>query len=304
MRSSLVVWLFNLVARLPLGILHRIGAVLSWVTYRLSASYAERLRENLAGAYSGHTETEFRRMLSANIAENGKGGSELPWVWQRPLHEVLSKVQNCHGLEHLEAAHQRGRGVIMLTPHMGCFEIIALYVAARMPMTSMYRPPRQAWLDGIMRSGRERGQMRLARTDVGGVRALYKALKRGEVIGLLPDQVPGNGEGEWAEFFGRPAYTMTLVGRLMESSGAAVLMSYSVRLPGGAGYVIHIAPLEFTAGASIARQVNAALEQVIRSCPAQYLWSYNRYKIPHGVEPPPQNNTGEQELRSPDMNKL
>ena len=140
-----------------------------------------------------------------------------------------------------------------------------------------------------MRAGRERGQMRLARADIGGVRSLYKALKRGEVIGLLPDQVPGNGEGEWTEFFGRPAYTMTLVGRLMEASGATVLMSYSARLPQGAGYVIHIAPLEFSPGASVTKQINAALEQVIRTNPAQYLWSYNRYKTPAGAAPMPQN---------------
>ena len=283
MRSSLVVWLFNLAARLPLGVLHRIGAVLGWMTYRLSAEYAERLRENLASAYPDHSETGLRKILNSNIAETGKGGSELPWVWRRPLAEVLSRVQNCHGLEHLETARLRGQGVIILTPHIGCFEIIGLYVAARMPMTCMYRPPRQSWLDGIIRGGRERGQMRLARTDIGGVRALYKALKRGEVIGLLPDQVPGNGEGEWAEFFGRPAYTMTLVGRLMESSGATVLMSYGERLPRGAGYVIHIAPLEFVPGTPVTKQLNAALEQVIRACPTQYLWSYNRYKIPSGA---------------------
>ena len=122
--------------------------------------------------------------------------------------------------------------------------------------------------------------MRLARTDVGGVRLLYKALKRGEAIGLLPDQVPGKGEGEWADFFGRPAYTMTLVGRLVESSGAVILMAYAERLPDGSGYIIHITPLEFTPGLPVTEQMNAALEAVVRACPVQYLWSYNRYKVP------------------------
>ena len=296
MRSSLIVGLFKLAASLPLGVLHPIGAMLSWLTYWLSASYASRLRENLARAYPDLTKNEFRQMLHANIAETGKGGSELPWVWQRPLDQVLGKVQRCDGLEHLQAARQRGQGIIILTPHMGCFEIIGSYIAARMPMTCMYRPPRQSWLDGVIRGGRERGQMRLARTDTGGVRAMFKALKRGEVIGLLPDQVPGNGEGEWAEFFGRPAYTMTLVGRLMEASGATVLMSYGQRLPHGAGYAIQILPLEFSTDATIARQINAAMEKVIRSCPAQYLWSYNRYKTPAGVAPPATEQTAERKF--------
>ncbi len=320
MKSSLFTWLFNFAARLPLAVLHRLGAGLGWATYLLSKKYAVHLRENLtlsltspaprcalprgersegpeanAGTKSVNERgqmdaglADLRKVVSACIAETGKGLSELPWIWRRPLADVLDSVQNCYGLEHLQAARLRGQGVIMLTPHLGCFEVIGAYVAAQMPMTCLYRPPRLAWLDGIMREGRERGQMRLARTDIGGVRALYKALKRGEAIGLLPDQVPGNGEGEWAKFFGRPAYTMTLIGRLMEASGAAVLLSYSERLPKGAGYAIHIAPLAFTQDIPVTRQINAALEQVIRACPAQYLWSYNRYKIPAGVKLPGQ----------------
>jgi KDO2-lipid IV(A) lauroyltransferase len=98
--------------------------------------------------------------------------------------------------------------------------------------------------------------------------------------------VPGKGEGEWADFFGRPAYTMSLVARLAESSGAPMLMAYAERLPHGAGYVIHIAPLAFDPGLPTARQLNAALEATVRACPAQYLWGYNRYKVPPGVEPP------------------
>ncbi len=137
-----------------------------------------------------------------------------------------------------------------------------------------------------MHEGRERGQTKLAPTDLGGVRQLLKALKRGEVIGVLPDQVPGNGEGEWAPFFGRPAYTMTLIGRLVESSGATVVMCRSERLPRGEGYALYFAPLAIDAAISIPEQINAALETVIRNCPEQYLWSYNRYKVPRGALPP------------------
>lgn len=286
MKSSLVVWLFDLAAKLPLSVLHRIGSALGWLTYSLSGKYAARLRENLGYEYMGRPEADFRKVLSANVREMGKSISELPWVWRRPLEEVLRKVQSCHGLEHLEAARQRGKGIIFLTPHLGCFEILSLYIAAQAPLTIMYRPPRLAWLDEVMRSGRLRGQTSLARTDIGGVRTMYKALKRGEAIGLLPDQVPGSGEGEWAPFFGRPAYTMTLVGRMAESSGAAVLLCYGERLPQGAGYVLHFAPLEFVLGTPVTRQLNATLEELIRACPTQYLWSYNRYKLPRGVLPP------------------
>jgi KDO2-lipid IV(A) lauroyltransferase len=280
-----MVVLFDVLARLPLSVLHRLGAALGWVIYLSSASYASRLRENLRNSGLSSSEAEFRKLLHANVREMGKGVMELPWVWRRPLEEVLAGVKQCHGWEHIEAAHAEGKGVIALTPHFGCFEVISLYIASRKPITTMYRPPRWKFLDRLMHEGRARGQTTLAPTDLGGVRQLLKALKRGGIIGVLPDQVPGSGEGEWAPFFGRPAYTMTLIARLIESSGAAVVMCHNERLPRGEGYALHFAPLPIDAATSIPAQINAALEAVIRTCPEQYLWSYNRYKVPRGALP-------------------
>ncbi len=278
--------LFDVLARLPLPLLHRIGALLGWVVYLTSGRYAARLRENLRRSGIAGSERELRKLLHANIREMGKGVLELPWVWRRPLAQVVASIRQCHGWEHFEAAHAQGKGVIMLTPHIGCFEVISLCIASRLPMTCMYRPPRWKFLDILMHEGRERGQMQLAPTDLGGVRQLLKALKRGQVIGVLPDQAPGNGEGEWAPFFGRAAYTMTLVGRLMQASKAPVVMCHSERLPHGEGYVLHFSPLHLDPAGSVPQQMNALLEQVIRTCPAQYLWSYNRYKVPRGALPP------------------
>ena len=277
-----MVILFDVLSRLPLSVLHRLGALLGWIIYLTSKRYASRLRENLGHAGIGGGDA----LLHTNIREAGKGVMELPWVWRRPLGSVVASVKQTHGWEHFEAAHAQGKGLILLTPHIGCFEVIGLYVAARQAITCMYRPPRYPALDRLMHQGRERGQMKLAPTDLGGVRQLLKALKRGEVIGVLPDQVPGNGEGEWATFFGRPAYTMTLIGRLIESSGASVVMCHSERLPQGRGYALHFSPLKFDVTGSIPQQMNAALEVVVRQHPEQYLWSYNRYKVPRGVLPP------------------
>lgn len=287
-----MVWVFKLLARLPLAVLHRLGIVLGWITYLSSGRYAGRLRQNLSNALKfvqgkkEFPEVDFKKVLHASVSEAGKSIMELPWVWQRPLDEVVASVVQCHGWEHVEAAHAQGKGVIMLTPHLGCFELISLYVAARLPITAMYRVPKLVWLDKVMREGRERGQMKLARADIGGVRVLLKALKRGEIIGVLPDQVPGNGEGEWVPFFGRPAYTITLIGRLMESSGAAVIMSHIERLPRGKGHVLRFTPLSFDTALPVGPQMNAALEAVVSSCPQQYLWSYNRYKVPRGAPLP------------------
>lgn len=278
--------LFEVLARLPLSVLHRIGALFGWVTYLFSRWYSFRLRENLQSAGLARSESELKSLLHTNIREMGKGVMELPWVWRRPFEKVVASVKRVHGWEYFEAAQTQGKGVIVLTPHIGCFEVIGLYIAARMPMTCMYRVPRWKFLDTLMHEGRERGQMKLAPADLGGVRQLLKTLKKGQVIGVLPDQVPGNGEGEWVPFFGRPAYTMTLIGRLVESSGAAVVMCASERLPRGEGYALHFTPLSFDTNSSIPRQMNAALEVVIRDHPEQYLWSYNRYKVPRGALSP------------------
>lgn len=286
MAAFLFKTIFRLLSLLPLRMLHGLGALLGRLTYALSGQYAARTRENLRQSGLAVDDVQYQEVLSATIAEAGKGIVELAWIWGRSYDEVVGQVQQCIGLEHIEAAQMRGKGIIFLTPHLGCFEISALYAAQRMPITVLYRPPRLRWLEGVMRIGRERGQAKLAKADVSGVRLLYKALKRNEAIGLLPDQVPSQGEGEWADFFARPAYTMTLVGRLAESSDATVLIAYSERLPHGQGYVIHVEPLLLDFAAPVPQQINAALERVIRACPAQYLWSYNRYKIPRGVAAP------------------
>jgi KDO2-lipid IV(A) lauroyltransferase len=285
MSSTFVVRLFNLMALLPLSVLHRIGALFGRLTYLFSGRYAERIRENLENFHAHQQSSDLNDLIRGSVAEAGKSIAELPWVWRRPVAEVLSTVRHCYGREYLDEARQSGKGLIVLTPHIGCYEIIGLYVAAEMPMTCMYSTPKRAWMDEVIRSGRQRGQMFLARADIGGVRTLFKALKRGEAIGLLPDQVPSNGEGEWAEFFGRPAYTMTLAGRLLESSGVHVLLSYVTRLPQGGGYDIYFSPLVLQKDIPVTRQINSALEKIIRSIPTQYLWSYNRYKVPPGLNP-------------------
>jgi KDO2-lipid IV(A) lauroyltransferase len=178
---------------------------------------------------------------------------------------------------------------MLLTPHLGCFEVAAVYAAQLFPITVLYRPPHVRWLNHLIAAGRARGREKLAPADLRGVRSLFKALKKGEAIGVLPDQVPGRGEGVWVDFFGRPAYTMTLIGRLWDATRPAVFVATARRLAGGTGFAIEIQPLEGDlSGTAGARRMNAAIEAAVRGCPEQYLWSYNRYKHPAGAPLPPQ----------------
>lgn len=274
-------FVLRLAARLPLSLLHRLGSVLGWAVYGISPTYRRHLRENLAQA--GYTQAHVRREA---IASAGRMVAELPALWFRPAESVVALVKEVEGLEAALAAHAQGRPVVFLTPHMGCFEVAAQYAASRMPITVLYRPPKIGWLEPLMQEGRARRNVRLVPADVSGVRAVLAALKRGEAAGFLPDQVPGEGEGEWADFFGRRAYTMTLAARLAERDGVLCFLAYAKRLPRGAGYAIVLRPLPaLVAGESATRRVNRGLEALVRECPEQYLWGYNRYKTPKGARP-------------------
>ena len=277
--------LARLLAALPLSVLHRLGAFVGRLVYLLAPRYRHYLSTNLLAA--GFTEPE---LLRRAIAEAGKGLLELPAIWLRPHRTVAGWVAQVSGWGLVEAALARRRGIIFLTPHLGCFEITAQYYACRAPadapISVLYRPPKKKAVEPLMLAGRTRPNLRLASADLKGVRILLRALKKGEAVGILPDQAPGVGEGEWAEFFGRQAYTMTLAGRLA-GAGAEVILAYAERLPRGRGYHLHLeampAPL---AGESPARTLNRALEDLIRQCPAQYVWGYNRYKVPAGAQAP------------------
>ena len=275
--------LFRLFAALPLGLLHRLGSVLGWTIYGMSPTYRRHLKENLAAAR--YADGRVRR---GAIAAAGQMIMELPALWLRPHGEVAALVKETPGAEKSFAAQRSGKAILYLTPHMGSFEVAAQYAASRMPITVLYRRPKSGWLDPLMREGRGRPNVRLAAADRSGVREIFGAIKRGEAVGLLPDQVPGVGEGEWSDFFGRPAYTMTLAAKLASRDDVACYLVFAKRLPRGEGYSIHVRPLAAAKeGESGTRRLNRGLEELIAECPEQYLWGYNRYKIPAGAEAPP-----------------
>lgn len=283
--------LLQLVAALPLAVVHALGALAGELTFWLSPTYRRRLRANLDAA--GYHD---RGLVRAAAREAGKQGLETPWVWLRPPADIVA-ITTFDGTEVLDAALAEDRPVMILTPHLGCFEIIAQHYAATRasagapPMTVLYRIPRKAILRDLVESGRAADGLRLAPAELRGVRLLMRAMKQREVVGILPDQVPSRGDGVWAPFFNRWAYTMTLPAKLGVQFNGIMLFLYGERLAGGAGYRIHCTRLAQTltgdAGRD-ARTINRELEALIRRCPAQYLWGYNRYKAPADAEPAPQ----------------
>ncbi len=282
--------LLALIAALPLRAVHAVGGFLGRMVYWLSPAYRRRLVDNLERA--GYRDADTRRSA---IVEAGKQGLETPWIWKRPRSDLIARTRVAN-MEVADEALADGRPVMFLPPHLGCFEVTAQFYAAfrpeakTRPMTVLYRIPRKSILRPIVETGRAADGLRLAPAEMRGVRMLMKAMKEREVVGILPDQVPSRGEGVWAPFFGRWAYTMTLPARLARQFDAVVLFVYGERLAGGAGYLIHLRRLaEPLSGdpAHDAAVINRGLESLIRECPTQYLWGYNRYKVPPGAEPPP-----------------
>jgi len=279
--------LFRLFSRMPLRLLHAIGALAGRLTYAMSPTYRDRFRANVALA--GLPWSAARPAIAAA----GRMIAETPWLWLRPAEEKLGPVVRWDGGGLIEQARAAGKGLVLLTPHLGCFEICAQAYAERFasaddPITVLFRPARQEWLRRVVDDSRGRPGLATAPATLAGVRQMIRALRKGQTIGLLPDQVPPQGLGVWAPFFGQPAYTMTLAARLVQQTGAALLLIWGERLPGGQGFVVHVLPappLAADAGPeAAAATINAAMEQVIRLAPDQYLWGYHRYKQPRGLD--------------------
>ncbi len=284
--------LFFILSHWPLGVLHPLGWALGWLTYALSPGYRRRLL-----AHSRQAGLSRWQRWQA-VGQVGRMVAELPRLWARPRDEMLGGRVQWRGAEAVAQALADGHGLMLLTPHTGCFEVVAQAYAERfgaeVPLTALYRPARQRWLAELMLHARNRPGIQTSPATLTGVRHMLRALKRGETVGILPDQVPPEGMGAWAPFFGRPAYTMTMAGKLVAQTGCAVVVMRGERLGllarwrQGCDYVVHaerVAPPDhavLAAGhaAQSAATINRLMEHVIMQAPEQYLWGYNRYKGP------------------------
>jgi KDO2-lipid IV(A) lauroyltransferase len=278
--------LFHWLARLPLPLMQRLGAGLGWVVWWLSPSYRRHFKANVQAA--GMAWRDARPAVSAI----GMMVAELPWVWMRPHSATLNDVVQWDGAEHFEAAMLAGQGVIILSPHLGSWEIGAQAIAEKFgprfgPMVALFRPARKAWLEPLVANARTRPYLDSAPTSLAGVRTLIRTLRKGGYTAILPDQVPPLGQGVWAPFFGREVYTMTLLGKLAQQTGAQVILTWCERLAPGQGFCMHMRPFDAPElrDASVspelaAAAVNRGVEAMVRHAPGQYLWGYARDKQP------------------------
>ena len=280
-----MLWLFRFFSRWPLAALHALGGALGWLVWAASPHYRRQFRANVAQAGLPFDEAR------PAIAEAGRFVAELPKLWMRPQGESCLGNVRMEGQAHAEAAFAKGKGVIFFGPHCGSFELGPQALAEVYgPITAIYRPARKPWLAEIELATRQRPQLTVVPASLSGIRLMHKTLKANQAVALLTDQVPPEGLGVWAPFFGKPAYTMTLAARLALQSGAVLLPVSCERLPHGRGYVVQIRPPVpgVNDGPGEARvdlvsavtRINEAIETIVRSQPGQYLWGYGRYKTP------------------------
>ena len=280
--------IFLLLSKCPLRLLHALGAGLGWLVYTLSVSYRQKIERHVAVALGSGLlppNTQPAALGRACAMHSGMALLELPFVWGRPTAQGIGPCTQVRGWEHVQAAVDKGQGVLLLTPHLGAFEVCAQVCALRGPITVLYRPHRRADVQALLEHYRGRDNLALAPTNVQGVKRMLKALRAGQAVGMLPDQVPGSGEGVWAPMFGKPAYSMVLPGRLVQATGARLVVAVGLRLPRGQGFAVEFSPGPLVVGntpEAAAQAINQAMEAVIAQHPEQYYWGYERYRHPKG----------------------
>jgi len=280
--------LFRFFSYWPLPALHALGGALGWLVWVCSPGYRQRFRANVAQAGLPF------HVAKPAIAEAGRFVAELPKLWLRPFDVSCLANVEIQGKSHAERAFAQGKGVIFFGPHCGSFELGPQALAEVYgPITAIYRPARQPSLAALELATRQRPQLKVLPASLSAIKAMHKALKGNQAVALLTDQVPPEGLGVWAPFFGKPAYTMTLAARLALRSGAAVLPVSCERLPKGRGYIVKIwPPLDTGVGVDkpnlldVVTRINQAIEAIVTSQPGQYLWGYGRYKTPRQEVPP------------------
>jgi KDO2-lipid IV(A) lauroyltransferase len=290
MQSLLIKSALTFCAWLPLPVLHGLGTSLGWMLFLRQGHFRKIAEINISLCYPELSTQQQRKLVRVCLTETGKTLFETGALWLRPGEQALNLIKHVNGRELVEQAMANGKGVILATPHLGAWEAAGLYCAATFNITCLYRPPRRADLEPLVNTARSRlGGHYIAATSR-GLRTLYKTLKHGSAVALLPDQEPQAGAGLFAPFFGVPAYSMVLLARLATRSGAPVIFVWCERLPRGRGYQLHFRAMEDVGNpANMHAAVNAtnkAIEDCIRECPAQYQWCYRRFRTwPAGEAP-------------------
>ena len=281
MKDHLAPLIFKLLALLPLGALRGLGSAIGLSMWLLNGRAAKVTRENIALCFPELSPAEQACLARESLQETAKTAMEAGAIWRHSWAWLQGKIVAMEGDEILRAKLAAGKGVLVLAPHHGNWEVVAPYLASVANLTAMYQPLDNPKMDELVLAGRSKLNITMAPTNRKGVMMLFKALQGGTIVGILPDQVPApESGGEVAPFMGQPALTMTLVQGLIQRTGCAVCSCYAERVAGGFKMVVIEAdaqiysqdPLTSVTG------LNASVAACVRRAPAQYQWEYKRFR--------------------------
>ena len=299
MKSILLIFLLKCLALLPLGMLRKAGALLGWLCWTFSSRMAVTTRANINLCFPEMTSKERTLLAKYSILETFKTIVEAAPAWLWSERKVKEHILEVEGLELLEEGVSQGKGVVVLAPHFGNWEVFGLYLnsCGCGQSSQLYQVPKDIRLDRFIYAVRSRAGARMVATDNKGVATLLKSLKIGEIVAILPDQVPGDTSGEFAPLFGNSAYTMTLVPKLIEKTGAKAVMGFAARIQTEKKHgwkiifrevddKIYAGHIQNDLQASLSA-MNRSIENVVKECPVQYQWEYKRFKrVPAGNKKP------------------
>jgi KDO2-lipid IV(A) lauroyltransferase len=284
LKATILMRFFRILSMLSPQTVQAVGAVIGWFFFWLPNRERRCAQVNIDLCFPELSPAEKRRLLKRSLTENAKTLVEMPAIWLGEPNSWLSLICREEGGEILEPLIKQGKGVILAGPHLGAWEVAGLRLAALgHSLTTLYRPPRYPALQEMMFNGRSRTGAKLVPTDASGIKALYQALKRGEMVAILPDQQPKTVRGGvFAPFFGEPALTMDLLSRLARKTGAPVVFTFMERLPGDEGFCHHWVESPEGIGDAdpviAATALNKGVEACVRRCPQQYQWTYKRFR--------------------------
>jgi KDO2-lipid IV(A) lauroyltransferase len=281
-KANLIIAVIRLIGRLSLPRVQRLGAWIGKCLWKFNLEPAQVTRKNLKLCYPELTEEERESWVKSSLQETGKVALEMGAVWEWPIDKTMNLIKEVRGQELIDNAKAKHKGVVLLAPHLGNWELTGLYMSSQFSMAALYRPPRMKHLEDYMLKVRSQVGSELVPTDKRGVLRLFKILQAGGVVGILPDQEPPFSGGVFVPFFGIQTNTMKLVSKLVGKTQPVVFCTWAERLPNAKGFIIHIIEAEpdiysSDLDTSVAA-LNRSVENCVRTIPLQYQWEYKRFR--------------------------
>ncbi|WPE18759.1 lysophospholipid acyltransferase family protein [Candidatus Thioglobus autotrophicus] len=265
-------------AMMPLRLNHLIGSLIGYYLYMSDSDSKKIVHKNIQTCFPNLAKSEQQDLIKKSLIETGKGLSESGFIWLRSFKDNAKHITKTTGSEHLNS----DQPIILLVPHFGCWEITGRVLSIDTPITFLYKPLRKAKQEALLIKNRQKQGLTMASADKKGVIKLQRAIKNKELIGILPDQDPGEEGSVLAPFFGTNARSMTLLVKLARKNNAKVLLTWAFRLPKGKGYELNLQPVDILSEqGSIEADValmNQVIEDLVKIQPEQYLWNYKRFK--------------------------